>query len=367
MDDPRSWLILHRAPGIGVRTLLQLLERVGPPETLLAADPGRLAECGLGQDSVSYLRSPDQAVLDRDIAWLEQPGNRLITLYSSDYPPLLRDLPDPPPMLYVCGDPDLLHLPQLAMVGSRRPTPGGQKTAREFSKHLAARGLIITSGLADGIDGAAHRGALEGGKTVAVMGTGVDRIYPANNRELAHAIVDAGGALVSELPLGSPPLPGNFPRRNRIISGLSLGVLVVEAALRSGSLITARLAAEQGREVFAIPGSIHNPMARGCHDLIRNGAKLVESAQDIVEELAPLLGLMVADDSMPSAGAGVGAPKVDGDYGQLLDDMGFDPISVDELVQRSGRKVEEVSSMLLLLELEGHVSSAPGGFYCRIR
>ncbi|MBU0499819.1 MAG: DNA-processing protein DprA [Gammaproteobacteria bacterium] len=367
MDETSAWLTLHRTPGIGARTLVQLLERFGQPNRILSQAPSRLRESGLGQESLSCLLAPDPAALERELGWLECPGHHLITILSDDYPKLLRDLPDPPPLLFVCGDPELLHLPQLAVVGSRRPSPGGQKTARDFSKHLAFRGLAITSGLADGIDGAAHRGALEGGRTLAVMGTGVDRIYPACNRELAHAIVGGGGALVSELPLGSAPLAGNFPRRNRIISGLSLGVLVVEAALRSGSLITARLASEQGREVFAIPGSIHNPMARGCHALIRNGAKLVESAQDIVEELAPLLGTLLEEESEGKSSAAGDQPKVDEDYRQLLENMGFDPVTVDELVQRSGRRVEEVSSMLLLLELEGHVLSAPGGFYCRVQ
>jgi DNA processing protein len=251
--------------------------------------------------------------------------------------------------------------PQLAIVGSRNPSVVGKETAHDFARSLTASGMVITSGLALGIDTASHQGALDaGGQTVAVFGTGLDRVYPARNRQLAHAIVEQGGALVSEYPPQMEPFPGNFPRRNRIISGLSLGTLVVEAALRSGSLITARFAAEQGREVFAIPGSIHNPLARGCHQLIRQGAKLVETAQDVVEELAPQLRAALA--AAPEKADGGDAPSLEGESRHLLDCLDGGASSVDQLVQRSGLTADAVSSMLLLLELQGYVVSTAGGY-----
>lgn len=251
------------------------------------------------------------------------------------------------------------------MVGSRNPSMSGSETAREFAHHLAASGLSITSGLAIGIDGASHAGAMDAnGITIAVTGTGLDRVYPASQRDLAHRIAQHG-ALVSEFPPQTPARPGNFPRRNRIISGLCLGTLVVEAARQSGSLITARLASEQGREVFAIPGSIHNPLARGCHMLIRQGAKLVETAGDVLEELAPLLRDLQPRPETCNKGPVVPQHELDQEYQLLLKCMGFDPAPIDLLIERSGLTAEVVSSMLILLELEGHVSSAPGGIYCR--
>ena len=266
------------------------------------------------------------------------------------------------------GDAGVLADPQLALVGSRNPTPQGADTTRDLACYLAGCGLTITSGLAMGVDGAAHRGALEAGRTVAVLGTGLDRVYPAAHRDLARHIAD-GGALVSELPPDSPARAEHFPRRNRIISGLSLGTLVTEAALGSGSLITARLASEQGREVFAVPGSIHNPLARGCHALIRDGARLVECAQDILAELAPALRAAVAPQVACGRGApggamaGGGAPQLDADYQRLLTAMGHDPVAADDLIRRTGLPADSVASMLLLLELQGRVSSYPGGRY----
>ncbi len=304
------------------------------------------------------------AAAEHEIAWLAEPHHHLITLSDPRYPPLLREIADPPAALYVIGDPAVLSSTQLGIVGSRNPTPGGSETAHAFATYLTLSGLTITSGLAMGVDAAAHRGALvAGGKTIAVAGTGLDRVYPARHRELAHQIA-AQGALISEFPLGTPALAFNFPRRNRIISGLSLGVLVVEAALQSGSLITARLAAEQGREVFAIPGSIHNPLARGCHALIRQGAKLVETAADILEELGPIAQLSVParqTDGVGNITSGLGVEAM-----TLLECLGFDPTPVDSLIERSGLTPEAVSSMLLVLELQGHVVSAPGGHYNRV-
>ncbi len=354
--------MLH-APGVGPVRFGRLLARYGSPGAVLRADRGGLGETGLSREAIDWLRSPDEALIEADLAWLEDPAHQLITLADPRYPPLLAGIADPPPLLFAVGDADLLNSPQLAVVGSRNPTEGGRRTAREFAAFLASAGLTITSGLAAGIDAAAHQGALDGGATVAVLGTGPDRIYPAANRELAHRI-RAQGLLVSEFPPGTRVRRENFPRRNRIISGLSLGTLVVEAAARSGSLITARLASEQGREVFAIPGSIHNPLARGCHALLRQGAKLVETAGDIIEELGPLFASLQPVDPAPRGG-GQSAPQLDEDYRKLLDCMGHDPVTSDLLMRCSGFSADVVSSMLLMLELEGHVASLPGGRYNR--
>jgi len=273
-------------------------------------------------------------------------------------------IPDPPKQLYVVGNIDALHLPALAIVGSRNPTRGGRQNAYEFAKHLGRSGFCIVSGLAQGIDAAAHEGALDAdAMTVAFLGHGIDRIYPAENRELAHRIA-AGGVLCSEYPLGSPPRKEHFPRRNRLISGLSLGTLVVEAAKRSGSLISARLAAEQGREIFAIPGSIHNPMSRGCHQLIRQGAKLVESADDIVSELGPMVGHLMQNVT-EDAPETTSSKHRDPDYEKLLQTLSYDPASADELAEQSGLTIDQVSSMLLILELEKKIEAQAGGRYTR--
>ncbi len=362
-DSLRQWLALLRAPGVGPATFIRLLDEFGDTDTLFNGP----APAALPEALRRYLRDPDWAAADRDLTWSQQPGNRILRWGTPEYPALLTEIPDPPPLLFVHGDAALLQGPQLAVVGSRNPTAGGEETAHAFAAHLARIGLTITSGLALGIDAAGHRGALAaGGTTIAVMGTGLDRVYPARHRDLAHEIATAGGALVSEFLPGTQPRPENFPRRNRIISGLSLGTLVVEAVLRSGSLTTARHALEQGREVFAIPGSIHNPLARGCHALIRQGAKLVETADDILEELGPL----AASLAPTGAGAGPAAARAglapaSPAHVQLLDLMGFDPVSVDQLTIRSGLTAAEVSSMLLILELEGHVASRAGGRYVR--
>ena len=300
-----------------------------------------------------------------DNEWLRHEGHHLVRLGDDAYPALLADIAGPPARLYINGDPEILHLPALAIVGSRNPTTGGAQNAFEFARHLGATGFCIVSGLAQGIDAAAHRGALSAGApTVAFLGHGIDRVYPAVNRELAREIA-ARGALVSEFPLGTAPGRALFPQRNRLISGLSLGTLVVEAARRSGSLITARLAAEQGREVFAIPGSIHNPLSRGCHQLIRQGAKLVEAADDIVGELAPLAGHLLAstDESELSRRTQTGLNETDTEYVKLLEALGHDPVTTDELAERSGLTIDQVSSMLLILELEGKIEKLSGGRY----
>ena len=301
-----------------------------------------------------------------DIEWRSDPRHHVLEHESDRFPELLAQISNPPLLLYIDGNPELLHLPALAIVGSRNPTEGGTRTAFEFAHHLASAGFTIVSGLAQGIDTAAHRGALAaGGTTIAFLGHGIDRIYPASNKKLAHEIA-ASGALISEYPLGTHPGKHHFPERNRLISGMSLGTLVVEAARRSGSLITARLAAEQGREVFALPGSIHNPLARGCHELIRQGAKLVETAGDIVSELAPLAG-HVLQTTMESTSNENPAHLLGQEYVELRKHLGHDPVSVDELAENSGLTIDQVSSMLLILELHGDVESLSGGRYSLLR
>ena len=302
--------------------------------------------------------------IDVTLQWLEADDQFIVVPGDDAFPALLAGISAPPKLLFVKGDPSLLSMPSLAIVGSRNPTRGGIENAYEFANHLASIGLCIASGLASGIDAAAHEGALDAdGATIAFLGHGIDRVYPAANRELAHRIA-ATGALVSEFPLGTPPHKTHFPQRNRLISGISLGTLVVEAAKQSGSLITARYAGDQGREVFAIPGSIHNAMSRGCHQLIRSGAKLVESAEDILSELAPLLGQV----PQTTGSAAADAPPEDSDERrQLLDIMGYDPVSLDDLARRSGLTTAELSSMLLILELEGRIERLSGGRYATLR
>lgn len=357
MSDPRlAWLALHNA-GLSPAQLDVLLARFGNAEQILSANRSELAASLPPQRVARMMDARDTEATQR---WLEEPHNALVTWADADYPQLLRQIPDPPLALFVRGDVSRLNRAQLSVVGSRNPTPGGGENAYAFAGALAHAGLCITSGLAVGVDAHAHRGAIAaGGATIAVAGTGLDRVYPARHRDLAHDIA-ANGALVSEFPLGTPPKRENFPQRNRLISGLALGTLVVEAALKSGSLITARLAGEQGREVFAIPGSIHSPLSRGCHALIRQGAKLVETAQDILEELGQL----------PSCDASTtrahdDAIALDADTSSLLAHLGHDPVDVDTLVERSGLTPDVISSMLLRMELQGIVAAVPGGRYQR--
>ncbi|EXI77441.1 MAG: DNA protecting protein DprA [Candidatus Accumulibacter appositus] len=356
-----AWLRLTLVPGVGGRTQRKLLEAFGLPESIFAASRSTIAGV-IGSKAASLLLDTDNhAVVGRALAWSEAPGQQLLTLADAEYPQALLQIPDPPTLLYVRGRLDLLNEPALAVVGSRNPTPQGVSNAERFAAALAEAGLTIASGLALGIDAAAHRGALRTSpNTVAFIGTGIDRLYPAANQQLAYEIA-ARGAIVSEFPLGAPPAAANFPRRNRLISGFSRGALIVEATVDSGSLITARLAAEQGREVFAIPGSIHSPHSRGCHKLIKGGAKLVETVQDVLDELSwPLLGPR-ADAAAPA-----GACALDALDGGLLPSMGYDPCSLDELVQRSGLTADVVSVMLFHLELDGQVAALPGGRYQRI-
>ncbi len=376
IDNAIAWLTLMRAPGLGAASLRGLIERFGNGRKTLHGILSSPSASGVAQPALSALRQPDESLLATDLVWLEQPEHHFIGWDSEDYPALLRRIPSPPAGLFINGNADLLWTPQVAIVGSRSSSESGLSTARSFAKALVQAGFAITSGLADGIDGAAHASALDaGGTTLAVLGTGIDLVYPRKHHELARRIA-ANGALVSEFLPGTPGRAENFPRRNRIIAGLSLGTLVIEASVQSGSLITARLAAEQGREVFAIPGSIHNPLARGCHQLIRQGAKLVETADEVVEELGALaqtlsdalrsrLSPRSNPDSLSSATMSADPHAHDPDYARLLAALGHETLSLDVLSERSGLTVAALSSMLLLLELEGTVVAARGGMYSR--
>ena len=300
-------------------------------------------------------------MIDYDLEWLEQQNNGVLTFNDTNYPSQLKEIADPPPVLFVRGNPDLLSLPQIAIVGSRNPSALGEETAFNFAKTLSHYGFVITSGLALGIDGASHRGALNAkGYTVAVAGTGLDRVYPARHKELATEIVNTG-VMISEFPPGTTAKANHFPRRNRIISGLCQGLLVVEAAKQSGSLITARMALEQNREVFAIPGSIHNPLARGCNALIREGAKLVETTQDILEELNQYY--QQDEKLLPLTTQST----LDLEQQTLLNRVMFSPTSIDHLVENTGESVEAISSMLLILELQGYLEATAGGCYVRVK
>jgi DNA processing protein len=370
MDEISAWLTLSRAPSFHSSHLAALLEKLESVTAVVTASAAALRELGAPASFIEWLLSAQRtALVDRDRRWLDHELHHYIPWGTPDYPRLLTELTDAPVGLFVRGSVEALSTAQLAVVGSRNPTPTGREIAREIAKQLSRCGLTITSGLAVGIDAASHQSALDvDGITIAVCGTGLDVAYPKANAALADCIA-AHGALVSEFPPGTPPLKDHFPRRNRIISGLSMGTLVVEAALRSGSLITARLAAEQGREVFAIPGSILNPLTRGCHRLIREGAKLVESVEDILAELRPLAGLLLVDGPQRKVfdEPAIQGPVLDKGYEILLDALGFEPAGVDLLVERTGLRADEVASMLLMLEIDGHIESCPGGLYVRTR
>jgi DNA processing protein len=357
--DARHWFALEAIPGLGAESVRQLLDALGDINGIFAAPYGALRDLLGDKLAEQVVRAGDPPLPEAARQWLDSPDAHFIACTDAAYPPLLNALPGAPAWLYVKGRPEVLHQPMLAIVGSRNATPQGCRDASAFARHLAEAGLTIVSGLAEGIDTAAHEGSLTGsGSGVAVVGTGLDRVYPAKNRDLAHRL-SAGGALVSEFALGTPPKPGHFPRRNRVISGLALGVLVVEAAPQSGSLITARLAGEQGREVFAIPGSIHSPLAKGCHHLIRQGAKLVESAEDILEELR---GTWAPKPRGRSVSVQNAEEMAETGLLSLLDST---PRSLDELAAGSGLTVDRLSAMLLTLELEGRVAPVPGGLYQR--
>lgn len=371
-DELAGWLRLSLTPGIGDVAARKLLTAFGLPEAVFAQTHAALTQVVSPAQADALLQPPGdlQAQLDQTEAWLHASGpdaatHRLVTLGDTRYPASLLEMVDPPLMLYVVGAP-AFELTQvghgIGVVGSRNPTPQGESNARAFARALGEAGLPVVSGLALGVDGAAHQGALDAAgdmprlATVAVVGTGLDRVYPARHRTLAHRIA-LQGLIVSEFPLGTPPLHPNFPKRNRIIAGLTRGTLVVEAALKSGSLITARLASEQGKDVFAIPGSIHSPQSRGCHALIRQGAKLVESVNDILEELTPSSAAAAIDESTDDDAH---APE-----DALTAALGFDPVSIDALSARTGYGAAELQAQLLELELDGRVARLPGGLFQR--
>jgi len=348
-----DWLKLSLVPGIGDRTLTQLITAFGSPEAVLASGRNALTAYLTPRQIDALSAGADAALLAQTQAWLDQETHSLMTLADADYPVYLREIADAPPLLYCLGRRELLNRPCLGIVGSRNATPQGLLDAEAFAAALSHAGLTIVSGMALGIDAAAHRGGLKGlGASIAVVGTGLDRIYPARNKTLAHQLAE-NGLIVSEFPLGTAPLPGHFPKRNRIISGLSRGVLVIEAAPDSGSLITARSAAEQGRDVFAMPGSIHSPLSRGCHALIKQGAKLVESAEDVLEEMAWAI-------STPPTSPNVIEPDL------ILDAMDAAPMTADSIAQRCGLTLDALSAKLLMLELEGRVATLPGGHYQKL-
>jgi DNA processing protein len=366
MEAIEQWLTLIRAPGLHIDLLRRYPELLAHPPALLSLRPEALRALDLPAATTRWLCAPEAARVAADLRWFEASNSRLLVWGSADYPPLLTTTPSAPLALFVRGEPASLLSLQLAMVGSRNPTAGARHDAHEFAAAFALAGLTITSGLALGIDAACHEGALSGGRTIAVLGTGLDQIYPAENRALADRILAQQGALVSEFPPGTAPLPQNFPRRNRVISGLAIGTLVVEAAQRSGSLITARLAAAQGRDVFALPGSIHNPLSRGCHRLIRAGAALVETPAEVLSHLnIPFIEQTLRNILQPSVTGPAEEARLDKHYKILLDALGFDPVSIDALVERTGLPSQSLASMLLILELEGRVGLHPGGRYVR--
>lgn len=415
-NEALASLALFHSPGVGATRFHKLIEWFGSSESAVNGDRTLMTAAGIKPNTLRLLDEYIAQGLDseigrlvaRDLEWASQPNHSIIFFHGDDYPPLLKHIDSPPPVLYVRGSKGLLCEPQLAMVGSRNPSIDGKENAYRFAKSIANMGFAINSGMALGVDGSAHKGAIDGGgHTIAVVGTGVDIIYPARHRGLAAEIL-ARGTIVSELPLGAQPHPSNFPRRNRIISALSLGVLVVEASPKSGSLITAHCALDQGREVYAIPGSIHNPMARGCHQLLRQGAKLVESAEDIFEEISSLLAFhqLIRNESarppmldnlpppvtpdlfesefshrvalVPSkAGKGssvtnpptsscqsdtLSANSLTDSEQTILNLLGFDVVSIDLIVERSGLSAEDISVLMMTLELKGIVQAVPGGF-----
>ncbi len=370
MQQFDAWLTLIHVDKLGPVTLQKLFAHFHSAENILQASRSELQSLKISNAIIEGIHTPKKDAVQRDLAWLEHENHHLLTIQDPAYPTLLKQISDPPCVLYLLGKPELatslLSDPQLGIVGSRNASAYGKEIATSFAQKLANSGLVITSGLASGIDGAAHRGALQSeiGTTIAVAACGLNRVYPAEHRKLAEEISQRG-LIISEFPIDTSPMPGHFPRRNRIISGLCLGTLVVEASVKSGSLITARLAIDQCREVFAIPGSIHNPLSKGGHSLIRNGAKLVETVEDILEEL----NHQIDPDSLNNRHELVTNSEqksvLDPQHEKILNSMGHEPISIDTLIERSGLGVEIVSSILLILELNDQVSHHGNGIYIR--
>ena len=364
MDELSNWLKLSLNTGLSSEKLLTALETYGSLDKLFKASETELKAVNFTERQIALLKTPAEEKVEAMQRWADEPNHHVITISDNHYPDQLKSIHNPPKILFVNGDLDYLQQPQLAMVGSRSPTAAGKKIAEDFAQHLSNNGLTITSGLARGIDGASHHGALKGiAGTIAVVATGLDRVYPALHRQLAHQICEHG-ALISEQPLGTAPHAGLFPLRNRIISGLSLGILVVEAAIKSGTLITARHAIEQNRDVFAIPGSIHNPAVKGCHALIKQGAKLVETADDILEELQILVKMRTSGDTTHKIPVNKSI-KPDPEYQKLLSCMGYDPIDIDSISECTGFSAANIASMLLILELQGEVVTN-GGLYTQL-
>lgn len=353
------WLMLLKAPHLGVRTFYKALNFFETPEQVFLASKAARKACGLfRQETLDYIEACDASTVQADLDWAKAQDCHIVTLVDDEYPAQLKDIADPPPLLYIRGDVSCLSKPQLGIVGSRNPTPAGKQNANAFAKALSKLGVIVTSGMASGIDASAHIGALEANQpTIAVCGTGLDRIYPAKHKSLAHQI-STKGALVSEFCIGTSPIASNFPRRNRIISGLSLGTLVVEASIKSGTMITAKLAADQGKEVFAIPSSIHNPLSQGCHQLIKQGAKLVENIEDIIDELTLDLDTPLPDNNTP-----IYTKDVDNTPSVLLKCLSYEAMSIDEMVEKSGLSPQIITQELLLLELENRVTKVGGSGY----
>ena len=366
-SDVAQWLALNQTPGLGNAALCQLLAKFGSPEAIYSASLSQLREVVDDEIAQKIKQGADIDAIAPTLDWLQKDNTHVVTLADSTYPQRLLEINNPPAVLYAIGNLHWLNHPSIAMVGSRNATPQGEKNAEEFAASLCNSGLSVVSGMALGIDGAAHRGALKAsgksnGGTIAVVGTGLDIVYPARHRDLAHQIAERG-LIISEFPLGTPSKAQNFPRRNRLISGLSLGCLVVEANIDSGSLITARLATEQGREVFAIPSSIHSPVAKGCHQLIKQGAKLVENTQDILEEIKNLLPEISPTGLMEKV---VSDTAIGSEVNTTLTLMGFDAISFDVLQQRAALTTDALSAMLMMLELEGKITVLAGNQYQRL-
>lgn len=368
LTEKESALALQFLPGFSTKIINDLHARHGSFAAVVPLTPEQLplaCRAGLGE----FRENPTALLhkIEATLSYCAAEHVDVLTLGDAAYPALLREISTPPPVLFVRGRVDALSLPQIAIVGSRQSSSGGDRTAASFAAGLAGHGFAITSGLASGIDSAAHGGALRGGVTIAVVATGIDRVYPRQHAELQAKIIESGGAIVSEFPLGTPPRGSHFPQRNRIISGLSLGTLVVEAALRSGSLITARYAMEQGREVFAIPGSIHNPMARGCHQLLRDGATLVETADDIVAQLEGMLAYKIEELQVAHGTGGSGIrPVVSPEQEMILAEMGFDPMALDALVESTGADPAHLTRIMVELELGGLVENQ-GGIFTRLK
>ncbi len=364
-ENIEYWLALLYAPGVGPVNFNRLIKYFGNPQNVFTADREEWQAIKMKANLIKYLENINWQIIENDMQWLEQSDNHMLTLEHPDYPPMLRAIDDAPPMLFIHGDYKLLSTQQIAIVGTRKPSNEGERIAMEFATNLSYQGFTITSGMAYGIDGAGHIGALNAsGKTIAVAGTGLDRVYPSGHRELAHRIAQNGGALISEFPIGTTVKRQNFPIRSRIVSGLSLGVLVIEAPSRSGALYTVQHALKQGREVFVVPGSIYNPMVKGCHRLIKEGAKLVENVADILEELKiyrPPIVIPSIEIPVPTR---VKVNNLDNEH-QLIFDHLVTPNSIDGLVELSGLNVSTISSILLMLELQGLITMQSGGLYGR--